>query len=77
VKIPIHLNMAACQLRIKDYHTCIYNCTEVGGPVDSTEVRWLLCPSLLCSAYLLGRATLSAAAQHGMACLFQQQNEPG
>eukprot|EP00197_Chlamydomonas_leiostraca_P004432 CAMPEP_0202859602 /NCGR_PEP_ID=MMETSP1391-20130828/1645_1 /ASSEMBLY_ACC=CAM_ASM_000867 /TAXON_ID=1034604 /ORGANISM="Chlamydomonas leiostraca, Strain SAG 11-49" /LENGTH=376 /DNA_ID=CAMNT_0049538651 /DNA_START=34 /DNA_END=1161 /DNA_ORIENTATION=+ len=29
VKVPIHLNMAACQLRIKDYHTAIYNCTEV------------------------------------------------
>ncbi|KAJ9533675.1 hypothetical protein QJQ45_026732 [Haematococcus lacustris] len=29
VKVPIHLNMAACQLRIKDYHTAVYNCSEV------------------------------------------------
>ena len=29
VKTNIHLNMAACQLKTHDYHTCIYNCTEV------------------------------------------------
>ncbi|KAJ9534012.1 hypothetical protein QJQ45_027113 [Haematococcus lacustris] len=36
VKVPIHLNMAACQLRIKDYHTAVYNCSEVGDqlPLD-------------------------------------------
>ncbi|GAX84618.1 hypothetical protein CEUSTIGMA_g12039.t1 [Chlamydomonas eustigma] len=29
VKVPVHLNMAACQLQIEDYHTAIYNCSEV------------------------------------------------
>jgi hypothetical protein len=29
VKLPVHLNMAACQLQIGDYHTAIYNCSEV------------------------------------------------
>ncbi len=29
VKLPVHLNMAACQLQLGDYHTAIYNCTEV------------------------------------------------
>ncbi len=27
--MPIHLNMAACQLRTKDFNTAIYNCTQV------------------------------------------------
>ena len=31
VKLPVHLNMAACQLQTGDYQTAIYNCTEVGG----------------------------------------------
>jgi hypothetical protein len=41
VKVPIHLNMAACQLRIDDPTTAIYNCSQVTvtpvlleGPVD-------------------------------------------
>ncbi|KAF5830730.1 hypothetical protein DUNSADRAFT_14112 [Dunaliella salina] len=29
VKLPIHLNMAMCQLRSKDFQTAIYNCSEV------------------------------------------------
>lgn len=31
VKLPVHLNMAACQLQTGDYQTAIYNCTEVSG----------------------------------------------
>jgi tetratricopeptide (TPR) repeat protein len=29
LKIPVHLNMAACQLQTGDQNTAIYNCTEV------------------------------------------------
>jgi hypothetical protein len=29
VKLPIHLNMAMCQIKSKDYQTAIYNCSEV------------------------------------------------
>mmetsp|Transcript_16635 Transcript_16635/g.43499 ORF Transcript_16635/g.43499 Transcript_16635/m.43499 type:complete len:409 (+) Transcript_16635:43-1269(+) len=29
VKLPIHLNMAMCQLKSKDFQTAIYNCSEV------------------------------------------------
>lgn len=29
VKLPIHLNMAACQIKIGDYNTAAYNCSEV------------------------------------------------
>ena len=28
--LQVHLNMAACQLQIGDYHTAVYNCSEVG-----------------------------------------------
>ncbi|KAG1661566.1 hypothetical protein FOA52_009566 [Chlamydomonas sp. UWO 241] len=28
VKLPVHLNMAAAQLQLGDYHTAIYNCAE-------------------------------------------------
>jgi len=29
VKMPVHLNMAACQLQLGDFNTAIYNCGEV------------------------------------------------
>lgn len=29
IKIPIHLNMAAAQIKINDYNTAIYNCSQV------------------------------------------------
>lgn len=29
VKLPVHLNMAACQIKSGDYHTAIYNCNQV------------------------------------------------
>ena len=29
VKAPIHLNMAACQLALRDWATCVHNCGEV------------------------------------------------
>ena len=29
VKLPIHLNMAACQIATGDYHTAVHNCSEV------------------------------------------------
>ncbi len=28
VKLPVHLNMAACQIQLGDYNTAVYNCTE-------------------------------------------------
>ena len=31
IKIPIHLNMAACQLREQDPQTAAFNCSEVIG----------------------------------------------
>lgn len=31
IKIPIHLNMAAVQLRMGDCNTAIYNCSEVSA----------------------------------------------
>lgn len=30
VKVPIHLNMAACQIQLGDCNTAVYNCSEVG-----------------------------------------------
>ena len=27
-QVPVHLNMAACQLQTGDFHTAVYNCTE-------------------------------------------------
>lgn len=27
--MPIHLNMAMCQIKAKDFHTAVYNCSEV------------------------------------------------
>ena len=29
VKLPIHLNMAACQIATGDYRTAVHNCSEV------------------------------------------------
>lgn len=30
IKLPIHLNMAAVQIKMGDCTTAIYNCTQVG-----------------------------------------------
>ena len=30
VKVPIHLNMAACQIQLGDCNTAVYNCSQVG-----------------------------------------------
>ncbi len=35
IKIPIHLNMAACQLREGDPHTAVFNCSEVSSGARS------------------------------------------
>lgn len=29
VRLPIHLNMAACQIRLCDWHGAIWNCSQV------------------------------------------------
>ena len=31
VRAPIHLNMAACQIRLQDWHGAAWNCTQVPG----------------------------------------------
>ena len=40
LKIPVHLNMAACQLQTGDYNTAIYNCSEVLS-IDPGNVKAL------------------------------------
>ena len=29
VRLPIHLNMAACQIRLADWHGAVWNCSQV------------------------------------------------
>ena len=29
VRLPIHLNMAACQIRLSDWHGAVWNCSQV------------------------------------------------
>ncbi len=55
VKVPIHLNMAACQLRIGDNNTAIYNCTEVRVQLHRGCVY---CMCTVCVSYVYRMCTV-------------------
>eukprot|EP00201_Polytomella_parva_P022076 CAMPEP_0175039452 /NCGR_PEP_ID=MMETSP0052_2-20121109/591_1 /TAXON_ID=51329 ORGANISM="Polytomella parva, Strain SAG 63-3" /NCGR_SAMPLE_ID=MMETSP0052_2 /ASSEMBLY_ACC=CAM_ASM_000194 /LENGTH=425 /DNA_ID=CAMNT_0016301305 /DNA_START=23 /DNA_END=1301 /DNA_ORIENTATION=- len=41
-KASVHLNLAACQIKLGDFHTCIYNCTQalaLGDPEFDPEKK--------------------------------------
>ena len=60
IKIPIHLNMAACQLREGDPHTAIFNCSEVGRIKYQSLSSSLLLLVLSCPILKAGLPTLKA-----------------
>ena len=33
LRIPLHLNLAACKLKLKDYGAAVLSCTKVGAAV--------------------------------------------
>ena len=48
IKIPVHLNMAAAQLRERDPHTAAFNCSEVTQPAAVLLALWrLVCMMLI------------------------------
>ncbi|KAK9820125.1 hypothetical protein WJX72_006361 [[Myrmecia] bisecta] len=58
VKLPIHLNMAACQIKLGDYQTAIHNCSEVLG-VDKNNAKALFRRGR--ARHLLGQTDLAQA----------------
>lgn len=37
LRLPIHLNMAACQLRLQDWQGAVWNCSQVRGACCATR----------------------------------------
>ena len=68
IKIPIHLNMAAAQIKISDYNTAIYNCSQASA--GTRGALWGLagsdqCQRVLCAAVTKQLGALSGSRRTG------------